>query len=330
MTDSLNVLLTAAGRRVSLLACFRESVAALGLKGRVMAADQSRLSSATHSADRGFRVPPCSSDEYVPALLDICTEQGVRLLVPTIDPELPVLAEHRDKFATIGAVVAVSGPETVTIATDKAHTHRWLEQHDFPTVRQTTGTGALDDGRAWPLPLVVKPRCGSASEGVVTVRTRDELAHAARDTEMVVQTVAPGVEHTVDVLVDRERQAVCAVPRRRLEVRGGEVTKAVTVRCPAVEELARKLCAALPDPYGPITVQVFLDEPTGGIEVIEINPRFAGGFPLAWRAGADYPRWLLEEIAGLPSTAAPDRWRTGLVMLRYDDAVFVDASAVGL
>ena len=59
--------------------------------------------------------------------------------------------------------------------------------------------------------------------------------------------------------------------------------------------------------------------------VIEVNARFGGGFPLAREAGADFPRWLVEEVAGLPSTAREDGWQDGLVMLRYDAAVFVDA-----
>ena len=73
-------------------------------------------------------------------------------------------------------------------------------------------------------------------------------------------------------------------------------------------------------------MQVFVDD-TGLMNVIEINPRFGGGFPLAYEAGALFPRWLVEEIAGVPSTA-DNEWRAGLVMLRYDDAVFVDVSAV--
>ena len=64
--------------------------------------------------------------------------------------------------------------------------------------------------------------------------------------------------------------------------------------------------------------------------MIEINTRYGGGYPLSWEAGARYPLWTLQELLGLPSTAAPDQWRDGLAMLRYDDAVFVDGAEVGL
>jgi carbamoyl-phosphate synthase large subunit len=102
----------------------------------------------------------------------------------------------------------------------------------------------------------------------------------------------------------------------------------VTVRNPALEDLARQVVEELPGAYGPLTVQAFIDQ-SGAATIIELNARFGGGFPLSYRAGADYPRWMIEEALGLPSTASTT-WQEGLVMLRYDDAVFIDGSSAGL
>ena len=326
MTDAFNVLVSSAGRRVALLDCFRAGLKQLGLSGAVFAVDRSPLSAAFHRADVAFVVPDCTSPEFVPAMLDICGRHDVRLVVPTIDPELDVYARHRAEFAAIGTTVAVSDPEAVAIGTDKELTHAWLAEQGLPTVRQVSGADALDATTDWSFPVIVKPRRGSASIGVSVVHDAADLALAVRDRDVVVQDVAPGIEHTVDVLVDRTQRVVAAVPRRRLEVRGGEVSKGITVRCDDLEALATRVCRELPGAYGALNVQVFVDD-TGLMNVIEINPRFGGGFPLAYEAGALFPRWLVEEIAGVPSTAH-NEWRAGLVMLRYDDAVFVDASAV--
>jgi carbamoyl-phosphate synthase large subunit len=119
------------------------------------------------------------------------------------------------------------------------------------------------------------------------------------------------------------------VPRRRLEVRAGEVSKGITVREPAVIDLAVRAAEALPGAWGCLNVQIFHDVASGQLAVIELNPRFGGGFPLAWEAGAHYPRWILEEVLGLPSTVH-DRWTDGLVMLRYDAAVFRPREDCGL
>ena len=323
MTSTATVLVSSAGRRVELLRAFREALADLGLEGRVLAADRSWYSSAGHSADAHFAVPSCDRPEFVPRMVELCAEQHVDLVVPTIDTELPVLAAARDEFAAVGATIAVSAPAVVEIAGDKVATHSWLTAHGFPTVRQSTLAEVRAGGRCWPFPLVVKPRFGSAAKGVAVVTDAKELDVAARAGEVVVQTVAEGDEYTVDALVDRAGRWVCAVPRRRLEVRAGEVAKAVTVHSPVLERLAAEICEALPGAYGALAIQVFAGEGFTDPTVIELNARFGGGFPLSRQAGADFPRWILEEIVGLPSSAHADGWRDGLVMLRYDAAVFV-------
>jgi carbamoylphosphate synthase large subunit len=78
-----------------------------------------------------------------------------------------------------------------------------------------------------------------------------------------------------------------------------------------------------------MNIQIFYDSGTGALNVSEINPRFGGGYPLTHQAGAKMARWMIEETTGRPLTAEPDAWRDGLVMLRFDEAVFVDAEAAG-
>ena len=321
---SATVLISSAGRRVELLMAFRSALRDLGLDGRILAVDRSARSSAFHCADEAFLVPSCDDVGFLPEVLNLCDKQAVDLLIPTIDPELPVYAAARADFAAAGTTVAISALEIVEIAADKRRTHDWLTAHGFPTVDQATVDGVREAPEDWPYPLVVKPRRGSAGIGVTIVHDEHELAFAARTGDALVETVAPGQEYTIDALVDRSGRCICAVPRRRLEVRAGEVSKAVTVRSPELEGLVIRMCDTLPGAYGPVTVQAFHDDETGRNVVIELNARFGGGYPLARQAGADYPRWLLEELAGLPSSASADRWRDGLVMLRYDAAVFVD------
>jgi carbamoyl-phosphate synthase large subunit len=83
--------------------------------------------------------------------------------------------------------------------------------------------------------------------------------------------------------------------------------------------LASDVVDALPGCRGPINVQIFL-HPAAGMRVIEINPRFGGGYPLVDRAGAPFARWILDP-AGSP-VHYYDGWIDGLTMLRYDSAVY--------
>jgi carbamoyl-phosphate synthase large subunit len=93
MEDSLTLLFTSARRRNQLMDCFRRDAALLGVSVRVLAADLCpQLSSACRQADASFAVPRCTDPQYVPALMEICRREGVRLLVPTIDTEPPCSA----------------------------------------------------------------------------------------------------------------------------------------------------------------------------------------------------------------------------------------------
>ncbi len=317
-----NVLLTSAGRRVALLRAFRAALASVG-GGRVLAADAGGTAAAIHEADEGFVVPRCDSPDYVPALLALCRRENVALVVPTIDPELPVLGRARDLFAREGVLLAASGPATNDIAFDKANTATFFDREGIPAPRQIDLVGALAGRNGFAFPVALKPRFGSGSVGVHIVRDLEELRfYARRVPEPLLQEYVEGSEFTLDVLVAPDGSVACVVPRRRLETRAGEISKGYTVRDPEIEAWGRRVCDRLPDAAGPITLQCFRRH-DGELAFIEINPRFGGGFPLALHAGADYPRWLLEWALGLPSTASPDAWGADVAMLRYDDAIFV-------
>lgn len=325
--ENFNILVSSAGRRVELQNILRETLSDAGLRGQVMAADMSPMSAAFHSADRSFLVPPCEDDDFIPAVLEICERHDIRLVVPTIDTELPYYAASRDRFAAIGATVAVSAPEVIAIARDKAVTNCWLRRHQFPVPRQAHLEEVRRNSAGWPLPVVVKPRTGSASAGIVFATRRAELDLIDNPAAFVVEEKLTGVEYTIDVLAAADGRCLCAVPRRRLEVRGGEITKAQTCRIPDLEALACSICETLPGAYGVLNIQVIVE--AAGPAVLEINPRFGGGFPLTWEAGGKYPGWMLEEILGRASTAARDSWTSGVTMLRWDAAVYVEAPPAG-
>lgn len=316
-----NVLISSAGRRVGLVRAFQAAYTRLGISGRVYACDASRLSAACWVSDGFDLVPRCDDPNFVDAVLDICKRRDVGVIVPTIDPELPVYAEAAGRLADARVQVLVSAPEVVSIGADKVRTHEWLVRNGFPTVgQQKCAAEFLDEVR---FPAIAKPRFGSASLGVRRVASADEALALVGDSDYILQEIAPGVEFTVDALALGQLQPIVCVPRRRIEVRAGEVSKAVTCRHPSLQALVRRIVQALPGAYGVLNVQVFLDASTGRMSVIEINPRFGGGFPLSWAAGADFPRWLLEHCLGQPVSVVDDQWEDGLTMLRFDDAAYV-------
>ena len=91
---------------------------------------------------------------------------------------------------------------------------------------------------------------------------------------------------------------------------------------PAIMAAGRQVAEVLANCRGVVTVQCIVT-PRGRIRVIEINPRLGGGVPLAIHAGADFPKWILQELAGKPPRINPLAFRDDVAMLRYDESVFV-------
>ncbi|HZZ83186.1 MAG TPA: ATP-grasp domain-containing protein [Anaeromyxobacteraceae bacterium] len=316
----MNVLLTSVGRRVALLRSFRRELAALG-PGRVLAADASALSAGFQDADGGFLVPPCTSPDYVPALLDLVRRERVGLLVPLIDPELEVLARARELFLREGCHPLVSDAATIATSRDKRRSAERFRELGFDAPR-VLGAEELERPEALSYPLFLKPADGSSSVGALAIQDADELRfHLPRTRHAVVESLEAGEEFTVDVLADLQGRACCAVPRRRLEVRGGEISKGRTVKHPRIIRESLRLVEALGGCQGCITLQCFLG-PDERVSFFEVNARFGGGYPLSDAAGANYPGWILRMLAG-ERVPRLDGWEDGLVMLRYDDAVFV-------
>lgn len=321
----MNVLLTSSGRRVALLESFRRAVAATG-GGAVYAADMDPTAPTLQVADRPFALPPVHSSAYVPRLLGIARDEGVDLIVPLIDPELPVLARHQDLFRRYGITVMVSSRESVKIADDKLATATFLGEAGVPTppTIDASDTGVAAIAAELGFPLVLKPRRGSSGAGVTICRDEEELAfRVKREGGLVAQAFVGGSEVTIDVFGDGAGNVLSLVPRKRLKVRGGEVERAVTIDDGYFREHVFRIADRF-KPLGAINIQCHVTP--GGPVFTEINARFGGGYPLADEAGAGFPELLVELVSGRHPSGCLGRYRRGLVMSRYDAAVYADVS----
>lgn len=317
----VRLLFTCAGRRVELIQAFQRAAARLHLRSALHVADSEPYIAAACVAQRAHRVPLISSPGYVPALLEVVRKERIDLLIPLLDGELVPLSESREAFERLGCGVVISSPRVVRTCRDKLAMYGFLTRHGIDTPETWTRAEVLERKRH-RFPYFLKPRFGSASQGNRVLANRADLeAFVPRMADALIQEYVEGIEHTLDVYTGLDGVARCVVPRRRIEVRGGEVTKSLTVRHAGIIQTGVKVAQALAECVGLITIQLMLT-PRGRIRVLEVNPRFGGGVPLAIRAGADFPRWLLMEWLGRRPRIRLDQFRERLLMLRYHQSFF--------
>jgi len=320
--SSINIMFTCIGRRVSLLKSFAKAAKQVGKKPCIIGTDTTPLSPALQLCDKRFIVKPVRHRDYLKQLLDIAEKNKVHLLIPTVDLDLKILSKNRGKFEKIGCFVNVSAPEVIDICQDKRKTFSFLKKNGFDTPETILVRTALARKKL-SYPKFLKPWDGYASRGTAVVENRKELeVFAKRIPNCIVQEYVQGAEYTCDVFVGLDMKARCVVPRKRIEVRSGEVSKGMVVKNREIMAQTAKVTEALGAGPGVITIQLIL-KANDEIDFIEINPRFGGGAPLSIKAGANFPKWILQQLMGKEARINFNGFKQGLTMLRYDNEVWL-------
>ena len=252
-------------------------------------------------------------------MLDLCKQREVALLIPTRDEELPLFAEHKDRFAQIGTTVAVSPPESVRVCQDKRLFANVCLQNALP-IPLTYAAGTLPPEDAYP--VFVKPRVGKGGRGIRKIDSAAELRELLSECpDLLVQECVSDPEYTIDTFVDFTGKVISVVPRERTFVLAGESYVSRTRKAPRLMDEAIRLVTKL-NLLGHITIQCFYNEDR--VRFIEVNPRFGGAANLGFAAGALTPRFLIRSLQGKPVEPVIGEFRDNYVMLRYTQDIFME------
>lgn len=338
------MLLTCAGRRNYLFQYFRD---ALKGRGKVFTADLSPFAPAMLEAGKDtVSVPAVDDPIYFDTLLKACRAKKIKLLLSLNDFELPGLSRQVDRFRQAGIAVVVSPPEVVDLCFDKWATFHKLVALGIAAPATYLGLAdareALKDGTL-SLPLIVKPRWGTASVCVERVEDEQELLLAydwvsrklakmaaggvgpPREERIVIQQALEGTEFGVDIVNDLNGRHRAVIVKRKLSMRAGETDRAVTVKEPILAALAAKIGKALGH-RGLLDCDAFLT-PAGPF-ILELNPRFGGGYPFSHAAGADVPAALLAWVEGKKAKPQWLRAKPGVVSAKCDRLVSAEIAAI--
>lgn len=308
----MNILFTCAGRRTYLLKYFKEQ---LGNDGLIVATDMQLSAPALTAADIKIKVPAVYADDYVDITLDICRSHNIKALVCLNDLELPILSANKRRFEQESVKLIVSDQKVIDICFDKYRTAQYVESLGLNTpttyINYADAVKAINDGTL-SFPLVLKPRWGSGSIGIEFVNTLAELeeaytmllkkvknsilATASTGAEYIlIQQKIEGQEYGLDVMNDLKGNNRAVSVKKKLAMRAGETDKAQTIDNAEIRSIGRTLGQNLHH-IGNLDVDVF--EKDGKYYVLELNPRFGGGFPFSYEAGVNFPGAIIEWLKG--------------------------------
>ena len=313
-----NILILSAGTRDKVVQYFKKELAG---RGKVVATDCSPVAPAIYEADEYVIVPRITEEGYLETILSLCREKQISGVFSLIDPELSLLAAHREEFLAAGTVPVVPDEDVVELCFDKYRMYEKLTCLGVPTAQcYRTPEAFFEVQKAGKIdyPVFLKPVCGSASLNISRVTCREEVELLCRENpDLMIQEFMDGQEYGADLYIDLVSGEVISIfVKKKLKMRAGETDKAVSVKDEALFSFLKGFAETMGF-RGMIDIDLFLIGNTWYVS--EVNPRFGGGYPHAYACGVNVPAMVINNLQGEKNRPCIGEYKAGMVMMKYSE-----------
>lgn len=316
---AMNILILSCGTRVKLVQYFLQRENGFD---KVVVTDCSNYAPALYVADKYYIVPKMTEPDYLNSLLEICEKEHIKVVLPLQEDEVLLMAKERNVFEKKGCLVAISGYEQLMLCKDKYKMYKFLHKNGIPTFYTEIAENCIETLQERE-DIFVKPRWGAGSIGTMRVKSKCmlEALIAESQEELIVQPYIRGTEYGVDAYVDFVSAEIKALfCKKKIRMRAGETEKSISVKCLAIERLIENFIGTL-DLRGALDIDVM--EVQGEYYILEVNPRFGGGYPHAYECGVNFPKLLSVNANGRINQIEYRKYPQNIIGLKYTDIIVV-------
>jgi len=284
---------------------------------RIVATSNTPWTPGFKSADKSFVLPPFHSPEYRKAIIDICKREKISAILSFMDEDVAILSDFEQEFRDLGITPILPSAPVAAMCLDKWRAHCFFESNNLATARSFVNLDeakiALAEGTL-EFPVIVKPRSGFGSANTWSARSEKELeVFFDYHPDMIIQQTLPGDAYNIEILNDLDGIPICVVPWQKFQSRMGETEQSITVDSPELIAYGERL-GALVGHVGPMDVDLFVQN--NEISILELNPRFGGGYPVTQLSGADYPGLIVAMLRGEDPRPLLKPYQPGIAMMK--------------
>lgn len=316
----MNVLILSTGTRNKIVQYFKKNFEGVG---KIIATDMSDIAPAVYEADKFYKVPRMTDDNYLDVIFDICKKEKISAILSLIDPELSLLSKNEQKFKELGVTVIGSSYELCELCLNKWEMFKWLKVHNYKCAKSYIDKNEfykdIEDG-VINYPVFVKPVCGSASISISKVYDKETVENLfAHNDNLMIQEYLNGQEIGADVYIDMlSKKVVSIFTKKKIVMRAGETDKAVSFK----DEKLFKLIETFAEEagfLGQIDIDIF--DINGDYYISEVNPRFGGGYPHAYECGCNHMALIKNNIAGQTNNPVIGQYESDVYMMKYNEVM---------
>lgn len=287
-------------------------------EGKVFVSDCDPTASGLHGNNDGYFIlsrPVDNEQKYIRELLELCSNEDIKIIIPVIDPEIFLLSDYREEFINRGILVIVSDKNVLDICYNKILMNDFLKRNgfEFPKTFQTLESfERVYLNNEIKFPVMIKPVYGSGSEATYKFDSMEKIKSFYNE-EMVIQEYIDGQEYGADVFNTLEKKAVRCVVKKKISMRSGETDKAVTVIDKNINQYMLRLAEALGH-IGNLDCDMIVRDDK--IYIIDLNPRFGGGYPATHAAGVNLLLLILKLYERANIEPEFDNYESDLVVMK--------------
>jgi carbamoyl-phosphate synthase large subunit len=288
-----NVLITSISKKVPLIKAVKKAVHKCYKKGKVIGGDCSDNIVGRYFVDDFWLMPPIEQLD-TENLINYCTQNNVKVIIPTRDGELLFFAAKAHTLQENGISTMISSYDTIQCCLDKLLFFEVVNDLNYPVIPIVANIDELACES-----YVVKERYGAGSQNIaLNYSKQDAIKHASLLGSPIFQPFIEGREVSVDLYVGKDGICKGVVARTRELVVNGESQITRTIWDEELEAMCVKVAEQL-GIYGHAVFQVLIDRQEN-YHIIECNNRFGGASSLGLAAGLDSFYWFLLESNGYP------------------------------
>ena len=138
------------------------------------------------------------------------------------------------------------------------------------------------------------------------------------DRSVVIQEFIQGVEYGVDIVNDLKSNHVSVVIKEKLGMRAGETDRAKVVKEEGLFSLGKCIGENLKH-IGNLDCDIL--KQGEDYYILDLNPRFGGGYPFSHAAGINVPKAIVAWLDGKPADPACFVYETGGTYSKCDEVL---------
>ena len=281
----MNILLINPGRKDYIINYFLKLTKKFKANLFLIDPDKNIASFAVSKKTKNYVSPKAKAKNYKLFLRKFVTKKKIKIIFPFSEYELKTLSKDKKYYVDKGIYLVLSNSDVISICENKIKTGIFLKKIgiNYPKIIPFSKIKVN-------LPVIKKNIFGNSSKNQKIIRKFNDIPRK-KDYGYFYQKYLNFQEYGMDILNDFDGNFLHCLARKKISMRAGDTDKAEIISSKKFSNLAKKISSKLKH-VGNLDIDFLVNKKK--IYVIDLNPRFGGGYPFTHEYGYNYIKALIE------------------------------------